>query len=308
MKPECIDLIKTQINEIETLIDLNHENEKFKDWKAKTLMILEECLGERHKDTVEFVNIRFFELTMKMFGEPDVSKADLIAYRKDLDRAKRLLNTILERHSLFSKEKKLIKLDDETIKTKIMEAVYENYKRTGFYDSLDRKALMDRLNIPKKDFDRNEEYLKRKGLIEFPAFGSLVITEFGVDYIEGKENIDDESIRGINISGIQAQGSISIVIGDLNSTISMIEQRGIGDLPALVKELTNLIETSALNQNDKLEAIENLQTITEQANKNRPNKNVVKAAAATILNKAGQIQAVAGLINNLIEWFNKIST
>ena len=108
MKPEHIDMIKNQLDEIENLFNLNCENPKFKKWHKKTEMILEEILGKNDDKIKEFKDIDFFAMINMMPGEVFPTQMDIDAYGQDLEEAKLILETIIERYEMFEKDKQLM--------------------------------------------------------------------------------------------------------------------------------------------------------------------------------------------------------
>jgi len=305
MKEEHIELIRQQISQIDGLLELHDEDMKFQKWYQRTSMILEETPGAKHEEVEDFKDITYTEMRVRMVGEPRPSEEDLVAYRKGLQRARLLLEGIVDRYELFEKPKQPRKMDDETIRTKIMEAAYQQYKRGGFTDPVRIRDLSDQLGLSRVDYDRNEEYLPKKGFIKYFAGGSLVITEDGIDLMEHPHRSEQEGTFGIHLSDVHAP--VSIVIGNLNSSIANMEERGISELPAILKELTQIIQSSKLGDDDKIEAIENLDTVTDQANKTKPNKNVVNAALDTIFDKAGKISGAIALLEQVGKWFKVVA-
>lgn len=301
MKEEHVDLVKHQISQIDDLLDLHDQDMKFQKWCQKTSMILEEIIGAKDPKIDKFKHINYMEMRTRTAWEPRPSPGDIVAYKKGLEKARLLLEDIVERYELFEKSKQHAKMDDETIRKRIMEAAYSEYKESGFRGGVNMQNMIERLGISLVDYDRNEEYLQKKYLIKYPYSGHFSITEDGIDLMESLDPSEQERIPGIHLTDIHAP--VSIVIGNLNTSISNIEQKGISDLPAILKELTQIIESSKLNDDDKVEAIENLETMAGQANKTKPNKNVVKAALDTILDKAGKISGAIELLKQVGAWF-----
>jgi len=106
---------------------------------------------------------------------------------------------------------------------------------------------------------------------------------------EGKSIFRKKEIKGINITNIQ--GVTNLAIGDSNN---IVVNSSFIDLHTHLDKLINSIRASEeVNDEDKLNAIADIETIKSQLMKPSPDKNIVKSA----WEKVSKLATVSGLIS-----------
>jgi hypothetical protein len=86
-----IDLIKEQMNGIDTLGGLQADHEAFQQWHAETKTILEKAFSSKSIHYQSFLALRFREMTIKAFASPEIDKINSQRYKRDLEHAKNIL-------------------------------------------------------------------------------------------------------------------------------------------------------------------------------------------------------------------------
>jgi hypothetical protein len=86
-----IDLIKEQMNGIDTLAGLQADHEAFQQWHAETKTILEKAFSSKSIHYQSFLALRFREMTIKAFASPEIDKINTQRYKRDLEHAKNIL-------------------------------------------------------------------------------------------------------------------------------------------------------------------------------------------------------------------------
>jgi prefoldin subunit 5 len=121
------------------------------------------------------------------------------------------------------------------------------------------------------------------------------ITAAGIDKIEGPGEFTMDKFKGIRI---EATGRNIITVGDGNQVNASFE-----DAAAALVDLKNaILESDAVSESDKLDAVADIDSIQSQLAKATPNKTVVQSAWETIrnLNALGglteKVAAVAGYL------------
>ena len=119
------------------------------------------------------------------------------------------------------------------------------------------------------------------------------ITAAGIDKIEGPGEFTMDKFKGIRI---EATGRNIITVGDGNQVNASFE-----DAAAALVDLKNaILESAALSESDKLDAVADIDSIQSQLAKAIPNKTVIQSAWETIRNLnalsglTGKVATVAG--------------
>lgn len=179
--------------------------------------------------------------------------------------------------------------------------------------SVMRKALKESQGLNQTQVRSNLTYLISQGWVEeqtivknvptprggmFPsATAYYIITAAGIDKIDGPGEFTMDKFHGIKI---EATGQNIITVGDGNQVNAKFAPAG--EALAELKEAFKL--SSSLTEQQKVDAVGDIDSIQSQLAKPQPNKSVVSMLWAGIENAA----KVAGLTDKLIQVGEHLST
>ncbi len=86
-----IELIKVQLNKIDSMAGLHDNHEQFKHWHQETKILLEKVFGAKSIHCQNFFALKFREVTVKAFASPEIDKINATRYKRDLESAKTIL-------------------------------------------------------------------------------------------------------------------------------------------------------------------------------------------------------------------------
>jgi len=100
IEKDPIEIIKNQINRLDTLFGLHSEHELFKQWQNETKKILEEVFSPKSIHTQNFLALRFQEIRVKGFSSPEIDRINSARFKKDLENAKNILQSAIKELTL----------------------------------------------------------------------------------------------------------------------------------------------------------------------------------------------------------------
>ncbi len=174
-----------------------------------------------------------------------------------------------------------------------------------------RKELKASHDLKQKDVVANLNYLMSQGWIEeeqiqksvpLPS-GTIIpqatsyykITAVGIDKIEGPGEFTIDKFKGIKI---EATGQNIITVGDGNQVNAQYEDAA----SSLIDLKQTLLGTDSLTEEQKLDAVADIDSIESQLAKAEPNQTAIKGAwegikkLATVLGLAEKVAKVAGFL------------
>lgn len=133
-----IDLIKEQLNKLESVAGLHDNHEQFKHWHQETRTLLEKVFGSKSVHCQNFFALKFREVSVKAFASPEIDKINAARYRRDLESAKTILHGALKELSL---DRTLFKKIQTTPKTVEFTVSGEYFISSGIAEADKIKAI-----------------------------------------------------------------------------------------------------------------------------------------------------------------------
>ncbi len=95
-----IDLIKDQLNKIDSMTGLHDHHEQFKQWHQETRTLLEKVFGAKSVYCQNFFALKFKEVSVKAFASPEIDKLNATRFKRDLESAKTILHGAIKELTL----------------------------------------------------------------------------------------------------------------------------------------------------------------------------------------------------------------
>lgn len=152
--------------------------------------------------------------------------------------------------------------------------VSPTFKTIGFYELV--------MILGKSEFSVNSALsrLKQKGLVS--SEGELVITDAGLEYIDKGDKA--VMFNNINISNNSTVGVVALhsTLTNIDTNIGILEDNNNKEISSALSELTESISSLDLAEKNKIEALEQIEVISEEATKisSERKTNYVKGALA----------------------------
>ncbi len=119
-----IEIIKDQLQRLETLSGLSYENELFRQWQTDTKRILEEIFSSKSVHTQNFLALRFQEISVKGFSSPEIDRINSARFKKDLENAKNILQSAIKELTIDRTLFKKIQTKPSTIEVSLRGEYY----------------------------------------------------------------------------------------------------------------------------------------------------------------------------------------
>ena len=197
-----IDLIRDQLNRVETLTGLDADHENFKRWQSETKTILEKIFGSNSIHYQSFLAFRFREMSVKAFASAEIDRINVVRYKKDLDHSKNVLQSAIKEltldRTLFKKIQTTPKTVEVTLKGEyfISSAIQEPDLIQAIQSAFEESGLSP---IPITEDSRKKESLRHRidhikrarfGIYDLSAFEKMhTFFELGAALAMGKEVI-----------------------------------------------------------------------------------------------------------------------
>jgi hypothetical protein len=214
-------------------------------------------------------------------------------------------------------------LDNTTIRTLILEYFYKRNqnamsamgkKGSAAKISDIKSQLKSQQGLTQQEVQSNLTYLISQGWVEekqvqkqVRASGGTIIpsvtkyyqiTAAGIDKIEGPGEFTMPKFHGIKI---EATGQNIITLGDGNQINAQF-----GELGRSLADLRTAVTKSSAPENEKMNAVADIETIQSQLAKPQPNLGIVRAAwetlkgAAVLSGSADLVHKIATLVTSLV--------
>ena len=95
-----VELIKDQLNKLDSLVGLHDHHEQFKHWHQETQTLLEKVFGSKSVHCQNFFALKFREVSVKAFASPEIDKINAARYKRDLESAKNILHGAIKELTL----------------------------------------------------------------------------------------------------------------------------------------------------------------------------------------------------------------
>lgn len=187
------------------------------------------------------------------------------------------------------------------------------YEKTNqdINEDVDYREISEELGLDENEGWKIYEYLKAKGLADSTVMGGFInITIYGIDKVEeilSDSGIDANNTQQVmNFIHVQNMNNSQITQGStqVTQTLNITENQGI-NLSEFVKLFEQNIEEIPFNSDDeKNEAIAEVNTIKSQLNSPKPKWEIIKLAGNTV---KGILEKTAGsvLADQLLELIKK---
>lgn len=138
VEKDPIEILKNQLNKVDTLSGLHFEHDLFRAWQGETKKVLEEVFTNKSIHTQNFLALKFREISIKGFSSPEIDRINSVRFKKDLENARKILQSAIKELTIDRTIFKKIQTKPKTVELSIKG---EYFISSGIKDSELTKAI-----------------------------------------------------------------------------------------------------------------------------------------------------------------------